>query len=362
VAGRRAVVTEDHPVEALFAELVGQPAVVQTLRAAARHPVHAYLFKGPPGSGTRVAARAFAAALLCPDGGCAVCWTCRRALAGTHPDLVSVERTGAALGIDDARRLVLLAQRRPFEAARQVLVVGDVHLALRSAPALLKTVEEPPPATVFVLLAEDIPSELVTVASRCVEVTFQPVPSAAVEAWLRAQGIDARQAAVVAAGSGGDLDRAHLLAHDAGYAGRLELWRSVPSRLNGEGGVAGGLARDLLQSIDGALVPLREQHGAELAELAEQAESLGERAVPGRRDVVERQHRAERRWRTDELRAGLGILARAYRDRLGPADETLDARTLAQCERAVALITEAAASLEHNPNETLLLESLLVRL
>jgi DNA polymerase-3 subunit delta' len=225
----------------------------------------------------------------------------------------------------------------------------------------LKTVEEPPPATVFVLLAEDIPNELVTVASRCVEVTFPPVPSVAVEEWLRANGIEAAQAAVVAAGAGGDLDRARLLAHDDGYAARLELWRSVPARLNGDGSVAGQLARSLLESIDGALDPLRAQHTAALEELSEQAESLGERAAPGRKDLVDRQHREERRWRTDELRAGLGILARAYRDRWGSGG-SLDAPSLAECERAVSLITEATASLEHNPNETLLLESLLVRL
>ena len=351
----------ERPAPALFADLVGQPAVVATLRAAARHPVHAYLFTGPRGSGTRVAARAFAAALLCPDGGCGECWTCRRALAGTHPDLVSVERTGAALSIEDARRLVGLAQRRPFEAERQVLVVADVHLALRSAPALLKTVEEPPPSTYFVLLAEDVPNELVTVASRCVEVVFPPVPSAAVAEWLRGNGVAAEQAAIVAAGAGGDLDRARLLAHDSGYAARLELWRSIPARLNGDGSVAGGLARALLESIDGALGPLREQHAAALEELSAQAEALGERSVPGRKDVVDRQHREERRFRTDELRAGLGILARAYRDRLGVGD-ALDAAALGRCGRAVELITDAAASLEHNPNETLLLESLLVRL
>src|SRR6202034_26723 len=139
-------------------------------------------------------------------GGCGTCRTCRRALAGTHPDQVEMERTGAALDVDGARRLVTLAQRRPLEAARQVLVVPTVHLALRSAPALLKTVEEPPPSTVFVLLADDIPNELVTVASRCVEVTFPPVPSAAVEEWLRANGIEAAQAAVVAAGARGGPD------------------------------------------------------------------------------------------------------------------------------------------------------------
>src|SRR5262249_34523173 len=160
--------------------VVGQPAAVEALRAAARLPVHAYLLVGPPGCGIRPASRAFAAALLCPDGGCGHCRHCLRALAGTHPDLVTVERVGAQVSVDDARGLVTLAPRRPLETERRVLVLVDTHLTERSAPALLKTVEEPPPTTVFVLLAEDVPPELATVASRCVEVTFPPVATSAV--------------------------------------------------------------------------------------------------------------------------------------------------------------------------------------
>ncbi len=71
--------------------------------------------------------------------------------------------------------MVSLAQRRPLHAARQVIVVLDVHLAALRAPALLKTLEEPPGDTVFVLLADQVVPELVTVASRCVEVDFPPV-------------------------------------------------------------------------------------------------------------------------------------------------------------------------------------------
>ena len=87
--------------------------------------------------------------------------------------------------------------------------------------------------------------------------------------------------------------------------------------------------------------------------------------------MQDRQHREERRWRADELRAGLAVLARAYRDRLAeafaPGTEgsprspvhTIDARG---CEAAVGLVTATAAALLRNPNETLLLEALLVRL
>lgn len=351
-----------HPVAALFAEVVGQPAAVASLRAAARHPVHAYLFRGPTGSGSRPASLAFAAALLCPDGGCGTCDTCRRALAGTHPDVVLVERTGAALGIDDARRLVGLAQRRPFEAERQVLVVTDVHLAVRSAPALLKTVEEPPPATVFVLLADDLPPELVTVASRCVEVPFPPVPAAAVAEWLVARGTSPDQASLVAEGAGGDLDRARLLAEDPGFDERAARWRSVPGRLDGHGATARALARELLAGVDDALGPLRARHAEELAALTDEASSLGERGLPGRKEITDRQHREERRWRTEELRSGLGMLARAYGGRFGALAASGVPDEVRGHAEAVALVTEATAALRRNPNEALLLEALLVRL
>ncbi len=369
---------EDRPVASLFADVIGQPAAVAALRSAARRPVHAYLFTGPPGSGTRPAARAFAAALLCPDGGCGACDVCRRVLAGTHPDVVVVERTGASLGVDDARRLVNLAQRRPFEAARQVLVVPDVHLAVRSAPVLLKTVEEPPPASVFVLVAEDVPPELVTVASRCVEVVFPPVARPAVVDWLVTQGVEPGRAELVAEGAGGDLDRARLLVEDQGYADRLALWHRVPAELDGHGATAGALARSLLEAADAALGPLREAHAEEIRRLADAAEAFGERGVPGRKEVTDRHHREERRWRTDEIRVGLGVLARAYRDRLADAVARPAATPAAVTpagsggsrpvdemrgyEAAVGLITETAGSLERNPNETLLLEALLVRL
>jgi DNA polymerase III subunit delta' len=242
-------VSEDSlPSPSLFEAVIGQPSAVSMLRTAARHPVHAYLFRGSSGSGTREGARAFAAALLCPSGGCGQCEVCRRALAGTHPDLVHVERTGASVGVDDARRLVGLAQRRPFEARRQVLVVDDVHLAVRSAPALLKTLEEPPPSTIFVLLAEDLPPELGTVASRCIEVPFPPVPRRAVVDWLVSRGVDPTRAGLVAEGAGGDLERARLLADDEEYARRLELWRSVPGRLDGQGATAAAIVRAILDS------------------------------------------------------------------------------------------------------------------
>lgn len=363
----------------VFDEVVGQRDAISALSAAARNPVHAYLLVGQPGAGVRAAARGFAAALLCPDGGCGVCEACRQALAGTHPDLVAVERTGAAIDVDDARRLRTLALRRPVHAARQVIVAADLHLAERAAPALLKILEEPPATTVFVLSAEDVPPDLATVASRCVEVQFPPVRTEDIAAWLVGRGEDPVRARLVAEGAGGDVERARLLAEDPGYADRLALWRSIPSRLDGHGAVAGALVREVLAATDGALAPLRREHEDALAALEADAAAAGERGLPGRREVLDRQHRRERRWRTEELRTGLGVLARAYRDRLvdalaapsspatpspssAPEVRPLRPEEAKADEAAVALVTAAAQALRRNAQETLLLESLFVQL
>ena len=343
------------PAGSLFDAVVGQPRAVAALRAAARRPVHAYLLHGPPGSGTRLAARAFAAALLCPSGGCGACATCRRALAGHHPDLVEVARTGASVDVETARRVVAQAQRRPREGTRQVLVVADVHLAAPAVPALLKTVEEPPPGTIFVLVADDLPDSLTTLASRCVPVPFDPVPEEAVARWLEDAGTDPATAAAVARRAGGNLDRARLLATDAGFAARQERWRTVRSRLDGTGAGAVRVADELLATVDESIEPLRRQHEEELRAAAERAELAGVRSVPGRRELEERHRREERRWRTDELRAGLAVLAGGERDRLAGPDPRAAAAALDR-------IAAASAALVRNPNEGLLLEALLAAL
>ena len=357
------------PNPVLFEAVVGQERAVARLMDAARRPVHAYLLHGPPGSGKRAAARGLAAALLCPDGGCGVCNSCRRALAGTHPDLVTVERTGAALDVDDAREITTRAQRRPLESSRQVLLVPDVHLASKAAPALLKTVEEPPPSTVFVLLADDLPPGLATIVSRCVQVPFAVVAPRVVEEWLVGRGVAGEVAATVAAASGGNLDRARLLADDPGFDARRRQWRSVPGRLDGTGAAAVVVADELLGLADEALVPLREGHAGELAALEGQAEAVGARGIPGRKAVEDRHKREERRWRADDLRMGLAALADAYRDRLvatvdgdaRPGTPGVDADRRAAAAHVDA-VGRAAAALSRNVREDLLLESLMVEL
>jgi DNA polymerase-3 subunit delta' len=359
------------PAASLFADVIGQADAVAQLRAAARRPVHAYLLVGHPGLGQRSLVRGFAAALLCPQGGCGHCEVCRRALVGVHPDVVEVERMGALVSVDDARRVVRLAQRRPLEGHRQVIVVSDIHLARLAAPVLLKTLEEPAGQTVFVLLADAVPAELATVASRCVRIELRSVPPAELSEWLSGTGMEAELAHELAEAAGGSIDRARLLAEDASFAERRQLWRSVPTRLDGTGAAAASLAAELLSSAEEAVEPLRARHRAEMEGLGSDAEQRGERSVPRRKEIEDRQHREERRWRTDELRAGFAVLAAAYRDRLmtlaapdsvPPAWSGRTAERVRDLAGAITVVERSAAELIRNPNESLLLEAMLVRL
>ncbi|MBV8559905.1 MAG: hypothetical protein JO050_03980 [Acidimicrobiia bacterium] len=331
--------------------LVGQEQAVKRLSAAAATPVHAYLFAGPPGSGKRDAARAFAAALLCPNGGDGTCDVCRRVLGGVHPDAVVVERSGPYITVEQAREIVRLAMRSPNEGRRKVLVLTDFHLVKEAAPTLLKVIEEPPESTVFVILADHIPVELETIASRCVRIDFRAIGREELIATLVREGVERLAAEEAADAANGRLDRARLLASDPDLAARRQAWRRVPGRLDGTGAAVAVVAAELAQLIATAGVdPLHARHRAELEALEERASRYGERV---NRKQVDEQHRRElRRLRIDELRFGLATLQQAYRDALvdgsGPTGQCLD---------AVDAIVEAAEALERNPNETLLLQA-----
>ena len=336
--------------------LVGQQQAVQRLSAAAATPVHAYLFAGPPGSGKRDAARAFAAALLCPNGGDGTCDVCRRVLGGVHPDVVVVERSGPYITVEQAREIVRLAMRSPNEGRRKVLVLTDFHLVKEAAPTLLKVIEEPPESTVFVILADHIPVELETIASRCVRIDFRAIGRDELVATLVREGVERLAAEEAADAANGRLDRARLLASDPDLAARRQAWRRVPGRLDGTGAAVAVVAAELAQLIATAGVdPLHARHRAELEALEERASRYGERV---KHKQVDEQHRRElRRLRIDELRFGLATLQQAYRDALVDGSGATG-----QCLDAVDAIVEAAEALERNPNETLLLQALLLRL
>jgi DNA polymerase-3 subunit delta' len=208
-------------VSGVWEQVIGQPAAVAELQAAVADPAamtHAWLFTGPPGSGRSVAARAFAAALQCPEGGDGTCHACRTVLAGTHADVQTVVPEGLSLGVAEVRELVRIAGRAPSQGRWQVVLVEDAdRMTEQASNTVLKMLEEPPARTVFLLCApslhpEDVP---VTIRSRCRVVTLRTPPVDAVaDVLVRRDGVDPALAAWSAAAAGGHVGRARHLARD----------------------------------------------------------------------------------------------------------------------------------------------------
>ncbi|WP_426571015.1 ATP-binding protein [Aquihabitans sp. McL0605] len=355
-------VTGEASVGDAWSDVVGQEAAVAMLRHAAEGDApHAWLFVGPHGSGKRAAARAFAGDLLAAEPAAAgdVDGAERARLLARqeqHPDLIITERVGATISVAQAADVITRASRSPIEGSRKVLLLDEFHLIHRDAgPKLLKTIEEPPAGTFFLVLADEVTPDLITIASRCVRVDFAPLTAPLIAQRLELEGLSADRAAEAAAFAGGDLDRARLLATDERLALRLAAWRDLPRRLDGSGSTAAATIADLRAAIDDAEAPLKARHEAELAALQERVERYGQRGS-GMTDFTARQKRESRRLRTDELRMGLGALASAYRDELAVAADPKVAL------EALAAIQDTAERLEFNPNEELQLIALAVRL
>ena len=218
-------------------DLIGQERAVEVLRRAvageSHAMTHAWLVTGPPGSGRSNAARAFAAALQCAEGGCGECHACRTSLSGAHPDVTLVRTEQLSIGIDEVRDLVRRAAMRPTLGRYQVLVVEDAdRVTERGADALLKSLEEPATSTVWLLCSSSAEDVIVTIRSRCRQVHLAtPSDEAVAELLVRRDGIEPALAAHAARAAQGHIGRARALARDEGVRNRRAEVLKIPSSL-----------------------------------------------------------------------------------------------------------------------------------
>src|SRR6187455_1442066 len=223
----------------VFDRVPGQEHAIAFLRQAAARPHHAYVLAGPEGGGKQLAARAFAAALLCKEGGCGTCRDCRLALEDRHPNEVVVEPEGRDIHVETVRTVIWHpAYRTAPEPGRKVFVIREAdRLNPAAADALLKVLEEPPADAVLLLMSAR-PDELPeTVTSRCHVVVFRPLPEAFVIRTLTDERVDERLAAVVARLAGGNVGRARRLAAGTeGLAFRTAALEALESASKDPGG------------------------------------------------------------------------------------------------------------------------------
>jgi DNA polymerase-3 subunit delta' len=366
--------TEDQP---------GARIALEAALASDEHLSHAYLFHGPPGTGKRTAARAFAAALLSrgvPDPPDAE----RRVLKGVHPDLTWVEPRGAhEILVDDVRRQVVReAVLRPFESSKRVFVIADAErMNEESQNALLKTLEEPSAFAIFVLVSSAPGRLLPTIPSRCQAVRFGPVPSGRIVEVLVAEGVDAQVAAACAHLAGGDVVKARWLAGE-GAAQRVEA-EAAARAIIAHAGEEASPAWKLAEPWAPLLARAAKRGNAAEAQVKEELERLLETEPKKGRGGITREYelqarRAHRRAHTASLDQSLELVALWFRDLVAVASggegEVLnvdriaelveDARgrdpwRLVQC---VDLCEDTRRRLERNVLEGLALEALFNRL
>jgi DNA polymerase III subunit delta' len=306
-------------------------------RAIARDTLPpALLFAGPAGIGKRRTALALAQAINCLNprsserlerDACGECAACRRIERGVHPDVVTVvPRESGSIRIEDVRGVIDGAGFRPFEARRRIVIVDQAEAMTTDAQdAFLKTLEEPPSASVFVLVSSMPDALLPTVRSRCSRLRFGPLAPADVAGALIAQhGYAEKEARAAAAGAEGSIGLALAQRSvDLAAAREKAQWVLEQAARTGDPSRRIGVARELAPKKSTPPVE-REQLASCLRALSSLLRDLGVLAT----------------------RADPRVLANAdLHDELGRLSASFDSD---RSMRAFAAVGQAIAALERN--------------
>jgi len=206
---KKTVLSSQKP-ETGFASLIDQERPVGLLTAllSSGNLPHAFLFTGLDGIGKKTAAMAFAMACNClelklfsrPASGsgfrppainidpCGACRSCKKIISGHHPDIIVIAPAGDMIKVDQIRALSDRLTLKPYEASKRVVIICDAHkFNTEAANTLLKTLEEPPEHTLFVLTALQASDMLPTIISRCQQIRFNPISQKSLAAWVADQ-------------------------------------------------------------------------------------------------------------------------------------------------------------------------------
>jgi DNA polymerase-3 subunit delta' len=331
-----------------WSEIAGQPRAVRLLRGALdrEQPHHAYLLAGPRGVGKELLARLFAQAANCEAAPeqrpCGTCSSCAAIARGVHPDVAWVMPQSEAVArgllsradvegtvsreirVDEiralSRRLALAAARGRRKIA--VLVPAEA-LNERAQNTLLKTLEEPPPATTFLLVSEQPDALLATVRSRCARVQLAPLPEDVLVDLLVKRGAPPAEARRRASRAEGSVGRAFALDDE-------ELDRR----------------RQLVERVEAAVSAPDERDALDLAESASE------------RDAAARVASAVHAWTRDLLVARAGLKLEAQE--LSVVAERTSGVPVPALLSQASLCAEVIEVLEQNGNGRLQLERLLL--
>lgn len=311
----------------VWRRLVGQENAIATLREAAQAArahrdtpraamAHAWLITGPPGSGRSVAARAFAAALLCEgeQPGCGECGPCQQVLGGTHPDVTALATDKVHITIEQARELITIAQRAPSQGQWRVMIVEDTDRMIeRTSNVLLKAIEEPPERTVWLMCAPAPHDVLITIRSRCRALHLRvPPPEDVAQLLIERDGVEPELARQCAREAQSHIGMAARFARDPASRERRRAILQSAAHIRGVGDAVLA-AKNLIEVCQEEAAAACEELDA--AERAELLRSLGEeekRSYPPAVRSQIRQMEADQKRRATRLQRDL--LDRAMTD------------------------------------------------
>ncbi|NBW73988.1 MAG: DNA polymerase III subunit delta' [Microbacteriaceae bacterium] len=220
----------------VFRDVISQPeAVTELLREIEKDSDvhHAWLFTGPPGSGRSELAFAFAAALVCSDGGCGSCNSCQMVEVGNHPDVQVLNTEKVQISIDEVSEFIEKSLQMPAIANYRIMIVEDAdRMSERTSNLFLKSLEEPPKGTIWMLCAPSEADLLPTIRSRVRRIMLK-VPAVADVARLLVEkyDVDEKLAMVSASQAQSHVGMARRLATNASARDRrrqvLELVLSI---------------------------------------------------------------------------------------------------------------------------------------
>ncbi|MDH6536983.1 DNA polymerase III subunit delta' [Aurantimicrobium minutum] len=376
-------------------ELVGQQEAIDVFRAASESELasatshdsamtHSWLVTGPPGSGRSNLAYAFAASLLCRDGGCGKCSDCTQVAARTHPDLATLTTERVIISIDEVRALVQSSQYSPAVSRYRVIVIEDAdRMAERTSNVLLKALEEPPERTVWILCAPSEADLIPTIRSRVRSVRLR-VPSVPDVAKLivARDGVDEVTAERAARHAQSHIGMAHRLATNPEAATRREETVRLVLNIMTVREAVLAAARMIEIATDDAKAITEERDGVELDQLRRSMGIAEGDAIPANlRSQVKGLEEQQKRRATRSLRDGLDRilvdLLSVYRDvlrlQLGVSDELINvefenelraaaaARTSEDTLATMEAIGEARERIDANVAPALAMEALLIR-
>jgi DNA polymerase-3 subunit delta' len=247
-----------------FKDVRGQEEQITLLRNAIEKDrlAHAYLFFGMKGVGKRTTAEVFAKALNCAEDrldACDRCISCLKIEKSNHPDVMVLKAAGQFIRIQDIREIQNQMRFRPFEGRKRVFILIDAEtMNIAAANALLKTLEEPSPSNILILLSSRPHQLPATIVSRCQKVRFRPLARADVAGYLREKmGLGEEEADLLAASAAGSIGRAVEMQRDSELQVRDRLIAGI-SRCRKDGPVglllmAGALGKDreaILKNLD----------------------------------------------------------------------------------------------------------------